>query len=586
MPVNSVSVLGELLVRSRIATEEHVQEAFNISKKENRRLGSVLVKMGFVNEKALLDFFSRQYKVPIIDLSTHQIDIELVKKIPFDRARRKVLIPVTVEGDSLIIAIADPTNTPAIDDVKFITKMKVVVHVATESAILKAIEQYYPEIDQQKASEDVHRSQEETTLDTSEIDSLIDKTKKDVEQKEENISLSDASVSPIIQLVNAIVMNAISERASDIHIEPSQKESIVRYRVDGELKQAFPPFPYHIHRPIVARIKEMARIDIANVQIPQYGKIKIMFGESAERDFIVSTVHLPFGERVVMKIVDKSMLFMDISSLGFDETQLHNVINAIDKSYGMVLVTGPAGSGKTTTLYSLLSHSNKPGVNIMTVEAPIEFIIPNVNQLQVQPWGSFSYAEAVRSFLYQDPDVIMIGEMKDKEIAELGIDIVSAGHLVLSSLYTVDTTSTIVKLLNMGIQPFLISSSVSLVTAQRFVRKICNHCKREQHTYKPFLNDVLIKSGVASECISGFKSYMGAGCDLCDNTGYKGRLVLHEVMPIGAELKDIILNGGNAVAIKEKAVNLGMMTLRQIGLKKANEGLTSIDEVLRNTDVD
>ncbi|MBF0344458.1 MAG: type IV-A pilus assembly ATPase PilB [Nitrospirae bacterium] len=582
MAAGSISVLGELLVQNGIVTAKHVEEAFNVSKKEGKRLGSVLVKMGYVKEETLADFFSKQYKVPIIDLSKYQVDTELMKKVPFERAKRNVLIPITMEGDALRIAIADPTNNPAIEDVKFITRMKIAVHVATESSIMRAIEQYYPKTEQQKAAPVVAKSQEKTTLDMSEIDKLIKKTTSNltvVEQREEKISFKDADAAPIITLVNGILMNAINDRASDIHIEPREKEIVVRYRVDGVLKQAFPPFPDHIKNPLVSRIKIMSRLDISERRIPQDGRIKIKFGESGEIDFRVSTLPLQFGEKVVMRILDKSNLNLDLNALGFDDTQLNDFVEAIEKPYGMVLVTGPTGSGKTTTLYSGLSHLNKPGVNIITAEDPVEYNLVGINQVQVKPEVGLTFAAALRSFLRQDPDIILVGEIRDQETAEIGVKAALTGHLVLSTLHTNDAPNTITRLLNIGIEPFLVSSSVILIIAQRLARRICKNCKIEQN----ITEKVLLKAGVSPDEVSDFKCYVGGGCEVCNNTGYKGRLALHEVMPIRTELKETILSGGTAEDIKREAVKLGMKTLRQSGLKRVKEGITSIDEVFRST---
>ncbi|MBV6341166.1 type IV-A pilus assembly ATPase PilB [Candidatus Magnetobacterium casense] len=585
MATGSVSVLGELLVRSGLVEEKQVKEAFEVSKKEGKRLGSVLVKMGFVKEDALATFFSKQYKIPLIDMSQYQIDTELVKKIPFERAKRNILIPITMEGDALRIAIADPTNNPAIEDIKFITRMKVAVHVATESAIMKAIEAYYPKTEQLKAAATATpaKSTEKTSLDMSEIDKIIKKTTSNVavvEQKEEKISLADAGAAPIIQLVNAILMNAINDRASDIHIEPREKEIHVRYRIDGVLKQAFPPFPEHIKNPLVSRIKIMSRLDISERRIPQDGRIKIKFGENSEIDFRVSTLPLQFGEKVVMRILDKSNLNLDLSILGFDETQLNDFVEAIEKPYGMVLVTGPTGSGKTTTLYSGLSHLNKPGVNIMTAEDPVEYNLAGINQVQVKPEVGLTFAAALRSFLRQDPDIILVGEIRDQETAEIGVKAALTGHLVLSTLHTNDAPATITRLLNIGIEPFLVSSSVILVIAQRLARRICKDCEKIEQKVS---EQVLLKAGVAPEEIAGFKCYVGKGCDSCNNTGYKGRLAMHEVMPMRADLKEVILNGGTAESIKREAVRLGMRTLRQSGLYRVKQGMTTIDEVFRST---
>ncbi|MBF0566020.1 MAG: type IV-A pilus assembly ATPase PilB [Nitrospirae bacterium] len=579
-----ISIQGQLLMQAGLVTEKQIMEALDIQKSEaGKRLGSILIRQGYVKEEVLSEFFSKQYKVPFIDISQYQIDSALVKKIPFEKARKHVMIPITMEGESLRLAIADPSNNPAIEDVKFITRMKIAVNVANESDILKSIEQHYPKSDQQKLVPEMSRGpQEKTTLDMGDINKLIGKVSQNIsiiEQKDEKISLTAAGTAPIIQLVNGILMNAVSDRASDIHIEPWEKELHVRYRIDGVLKQAFPPFPDTVKNPLVSRIKIMARLDISERRLPQDGRIKIKYGTDKEIDFRVSTLPLQFGEKVVMRLLDKSNLNLDLKVLGFDDKQLDNFIEAIEKPYGMVLVTGPTGSGKTTTLYSGLSHLNKPGVNIMTAEDPVEYNLAGINQVQVKAEVGLTFANALRSFLRQDPDIILVGEIRDQETAEIGVKAALTGHLVLSTLHTNDAPSTITRLLNIGIEPFLVSSSVILIIAQRLARRICKKCKTEHKVSE----SMLLKAGVAPEEVSDFKCFIGTGCDECNNTGYRGRLAMHEVMPMTNDLKEVILSGGTAEVIKKEAVRSGMLTLRQSGLNKVKQGLTSIDEVFRST---
>ncbi|MBF0466019.1 MAG: type IV-A pilus assembly ATPase PilB [Nitrospirae bacterium] len=582
MAVSTIPIQGQLLVQAGLVTEKQVMEAFELQKSEGKRLGSMLTKLGHIKEEDLAGFYSKQYKVPLIDIGKYQIDIALLKKVPFEKAKKHVMIPITMEGEALRLVIADPSNNPAIEDVKFITRMKVAIHVATESSIIHAIEQNYPKTDQQKLVPEGVRPGAKTTLDMSEINKLLGKVTQNitiVDQKEDKISLTEAGTAPIIQLVNGILMNAISDRASDIHIEPWEKELRVRYRIDGVLKQAFPPFPDSIKNPLISRIKIMSRLDISERRIPQDGRIKLKY-EGGEVDFRVSTLPLQFGEKVVMRLLDKSNLNLDLSVLGFDETQLNDFIEAIEKPFGMVLVTGPTGSGKTTSLYSGLSHLNKPGVNIMTAEDPVEYNLAGINQVQVKPDIGLTFANALRAFLRQDPDIILVGEIRDQETAEIGVKAALTGHLVLSTLHTNDAPSTVTRLLNIGIEPFLISSSVVLIVAQRLARRICKSCKIED---KNVSETLLLKAGVPKAEIPDFKCFVGSGCPECGDTGYKGRLALHEVMPMRGELKEVILSGGTSEAIKREAIKQGMLTLRQSGLKKVKLGLTTIEEVFRNT---
>jgi type IV pilus assembly protein PilB len=578
-------MVGQLLIKTNLLTEDQLTKAIDAQKTSGERLTSAIVKMGFVKEEALIAFLSKQYNAPVVDLSKYKIDTTLLKLVQYEKAKKLMLIPISKDGASLRIAVADPSNKAAIDDVQFITKMKVSVHVAAESQINKAIAEYYPKADQQKVALDGKKPDaNKQTLGMDEINKIVGKVAQNVtvvETKDDRVSLRDSEAAPIIQLVNGILLNAVSDRASDIHIEPAEHDLRVRYRVDGVLKQVM-QLPKAITNPLVSRLKIMSRLDISERRIPQDGRIKLKYGDTGEIDYRVSVLPCIFGEKVVMRLLDKSNLQLDLAKLGFEQQQLTDFLEAMEKPYGMLLVTGPTGSGKTTTLYSGLSHVNKPGVNIMTAEDPVEYNLPGINQVQIKADVGLTFAAALRSFLRQDPDIIMVGEIRDFETAEIGVKAALTGHFVLSTLHTNDAPSTITRLLNMGIEPFLVTSAVILVIAQRLARKICPNCKDEHKTSET----ALLKVGFTPEEASTIKTYMGMGCETCGQSGYKGRLALYEIMPVKAELKDLILDGASSEDIKREAVRLGMSTLRRSGLTKVAQGVTTIDEVMRVTFAD
>ncbi|KWT83000.1 type IV-A pilus assembly ATPase PilB [Candidatus Magnetominusculus xianensis] len=577
----ALTLLGQQLVKATLVTEKQVEEGLAVQKTDNVRLGTALVKLGYIKEPVLMEFLSKQYNVPLIDLSKYQVDTTLMKIYPYEKAKKNMMIPVSKDGSSLKVAIADPSNRPAVEEIQFITKMKITLYVTTEASILKAIDEFYPKGDKQKVALDGVSPASKVSLGMDEINKLIGKAQKNVtivEDKEERVSLKDAEAAPIITLVNGILINAVGDKASDIHIEPTEKEVILRYRMDGVLKQIM-PLPGSIKNALTSRIKIMARLDIAERRIPQDGRIKLKYDAGGEIDFRVSTLPTLFGEKIVMRLLDKSNLQLDLTKLGFLQGQLDDFVEALNKPYGMLLVTGPTGSGKTTTLYSGLQAVNKPDVNIMTAEDPVEFNLAGINQVQIKQEVGLTFATALRAFLRQDPDIIMVGEIRDHETAEIAVKAALTGHMVLSTLHTNDAPSTITRLMNMGIEPFLVSSSVILVLAQRLARKICEKCKAEIKVSEKILTQV----GVFQEDLPNFKTHSGAGCDACNQTGYKGRIALYEVMPVKNELKELILSGATVVELKNEAVRLGMLTLRQSGLVKVNEGVTTVDEVLRCT---
>lgn len=595
--------IGQLLLQANIVTEDQIKEAITLQKKEGGRLGTNLIKLGYITEEKLVNFLSKQFNVPAINLIDYKIDPSVLKLIPLEIARKYLIIPVARVGATLTIAMMDPTNVFAIDDVKFMTGYNVEVVVAGESAILNAIATYYKKTDDAliaskklsaKAlqakdytlSEEESKEEEMTTsideslaVDVDEFDKVVGEALDDIEVVEEKEEEAVKEVErPIVKLVNGILINAIKERASDIHIEPYETSMRVRQRVDGVMYTVM-NLPVKIKNAVTSRLKIMANLDIAERRLPQDGRIKLKLGKKREIDFRVSTVPCLFGERTVLRILDKTNLQVDLTKLGFEEDSLKIFMDALDKPYGMILVTGPTGSGKTTTLYSALNYLNKIGVNISTAEDPVEYNFLGINQVHVKEDIGLTFAAALRSFLRQDPDIIMVGEIRDFETAEIAVKAALTGHLVLSTLHTNDAPSTVSRLLNMGIEPFLVAASVILIASQRLARKICPDCKEEDNV--PI--SALIQLGFPEDEAKGIKCYKGKGCSSCNNSGYKGRIALYEVMSLSEELKEMILEGASADELKKTAIRLGMKTLRMSGLSKIKNGITTIEEVLRVT---
>ena len=601
--------LGAMLVSSGLITDDQLKKALSTQKTEGGRLGSILVKLGFVQEDKLMTFLSKQYGVPYVDLSKFQINPAVIKHIPSDVAQKYRIMPINRSGATITIAMVDPSNIFAIDDIKFMTGYNVEAVVATEGAIVETIKKYYggaksivtqrpgsaPSVagkDDKKMTLDAKdysmegmKEDEEDILDTGgvveveDFDNLVHGAVEDMEVVEEQQDTVTGEVeAPIIKLVNGILLRAATMGVSDIHIEPYEKSFRVRYRLDGSLHTVM-GLPLKIKNAVISRVKIMSSLDIAERRLPQDGRIKLKMGGKKTMDFRVSVLPTLFGEKVVMRLLDKSNLQLDMTKLGFGTDQITLLKEALDRPYGMVLVTGPTGSGKTTTLYSALSELNKDDTNIMTAEDPVEFNLAGINQVQMKDDIGLNFAAALRSFLRQDPDVIMVGEIRDYETAEIGVKAALTGHLVLSTLHTNDAPGTINRLLNMGVEPFLVSSAVVLIMAQRLVRKICQNCKK-QEKLPP---QVLIDAGFTKEEAQSLVTYKGTGCDICNKTGYKGRVALYEIMPIREEIKELVLQGASVLDLKKQAVALGMKTLRASGLLKIKEGLTSLEEVLENT---
>lgn len=565
MPPSS-NRLGELLVKENLISASQLIKAQEAARANGGRLSSQLTKLGYIKESELTNFLSKKHGVPSIDLESFEIDQEIIRLIPQEVSERHTIIPVNKVGSNLIVALSDPTNIFAIDDVKFLTGYNVEVVVASEEAIKAAIEKYY-ENESEKFNEVLAGFEDEEV---------------EVVSSEDDIDLSSLEKSsedaPVVKLVNLILMEAIKKGASDIHVEPYEKTLRVRYRIDGVLQEAMTP-PSKLKNSIASRLKIMASLDIAERRLPQDGRIKLKYSKGKDMEFRVSVLPTVFGEKIVLRLLDKSNLQLDMTKLGFQEKQLKDFQGSIHQPYGMVLVTGPTGSGKTTTLYSALAELNQIKDNISTAEDPVEFSLSGINQVQVHEDIGLNFAAALRSFLRQDPDIIMVGEIRDFETAEIAVKASLTGHLVLSTLHTNDAPSTISRLLNMGIEPFLVSSAVNSVLAQRLARRICSECKEEQKVTVQSLLDI----GADPDLAGSMKVWAGKGCKACNNSGYKGRVALYEVMILGDELKEFVLNGASTAELKREAMRLGMQTLRMSAVQKIGEGVTTIEEALRVT---
>jgi type IV pilus assembly protein PilB len=560
--------LGQILLNNNIISEDQLIKAIEQQKKDGGRIGSNLIKLGFVTEEALVEFLSKQYGVPAVILTDENIDPSIIKFVPYDVANKYQIFPISKNGASLKLAMIDPSNVFAIDDVKFMTGYNVQPLVATESAIREAITKHYEQTDGIQSMVDDMASFDDTGLD------LVKETEDETDIADLQNAGEDA---PVVKLVNLILAEAITRGASDIHVEPYEKALRIRYRVDGMLYDIMQP-PLKMKAALSSRMKIMADLDISERRLPQDGRIKLKI-RGKGIDLRVSTLPTLFGEKIVMRILDKSNLNLDLTKLGFEEKALNDFDAAIRSPFGMVLVTGPTGSGKTTSLYSALSTVNKVDVNIMTAEDPVEYNLDGINQVHVREDIGLTFASALRSFLRQDPDIVMVGEIRDFETGEIAVKAALTGHLVLSTLHTNDAPGTISRLLNMGIEPFLISASVLLILAQRLCRKICEQCKEEEEIPAA----ALITAGFKEDEVGTFKTYRGKGCSACGETGYKGRIALYEVMPVKEEIKEMIVKGATSTDIKKEAMRLGMKTLRMSGLTKIKGGVTTLEEILRVT---
>ena len=566
--------LGDLLVKEKVITTEQLDQAIKMQKDSGTRLGAALVKLGYLSDEDVTNFLSRQYGVPAINLSFFEIDASVVKLIPHETARRYQILPLSRVGASLTIAMVDPTNVFAMDDIKFMTGFNIEPVVASETAIMEGIEKAYGSTTQEEDLEKVMQSV-----------GMGDDADVELQAEEEQMGLDQlekvADEAPIVKLVNIILTDAVKRGASDIHIEPYEKEYRVRFRIDGMLQPIMSP-PLKLKDAITSRIKIMAKLDISEKRLPQDGRIMLKMqisGKKKQLDYRVSTLPTLWGEKVVMRLLDKENLRLDMTKLGFEAESLVKFEKAILKPYGMVLVTGPTGSGKTNTLYSSISRLNQPDTNIMTAEDPVEFQLAGVNQVQMKESIGLNFAAALRAFLRQDPNIILVGEIRDFETAEIAIKAALTGHLVLSTLHTNGAPETISRLMNMGIEPFLVATSVHMIVAQRLVRRVCKDCSEELDL--PV--QTLIEAGYTPEEAKKVKPRKGKGCGVCNSTGYKGRCGLYEVMEIDDEIRELILVGASALELKKKAIERGMLTLRRSGLIKVMDGATTLEEVARET---
>ncbi len=570
--------LGEILLKENLITAEQLKQALEHQKNNGGRLGNTLVKLGFLTDDEVTAVLSRQYGVPSINLAYFEVDPNVIKLIPMETALKYQVLPLSRVGSSLTLAMVDPTNVFAMDDIKFMTGFNIEPVVASETAVRDAIKKHYGSV------EDAERKKE-----IEELVSFIDEGQTEsVEleaEDEETLNLAQlekaAEQAPVIKLVNYILTDAVKRGASDIHMEPYETEYRVRYRIDGLLQTVMNP-PNKLRDAIISRVKIMSKLDISEKRLPQDGRIMIKLmkdGRKKQLDFRVSVLPTLHGEKIVMRLLDKENLRLDMTKLGFEPESLAKFQKAIFKPYGMVLVTGPTGSGKTNTLYSSIAQLNKPETNILTAEDPVEFELPGINQVQMKEQIGLNFATALRSFLRQDPNIILVGEIRDFETAEIAIKAALTGHLVLSTLHTNDAPSTISRLMNMGIEPFLVATSVHLIGAQRLVRRICSECKVPDQ----IAPQVLIDAGYAPEQAKTVKIYKGQGCPACGNKGYKGRVGLYEVLEITDELRELILVGASALELKKKGLEQGMISLRRSGLIKVAAGLTTLEEVIRET---
>jgi type IV pilus assembly protein PilB len=562
-----MSRIGELLLREKMLSLQQLQQAQDEAKRTGKRLGATLARLGYVDDQRLTQFVAKQYSLPSVNLSELEIDQTVLKLVPREICEKHQVIPIRRNGPTLVVAMADPSNIYAIDELKFLTQYNIDPVVTSEASIETALSRYYdkgPDLDQMVG--------ELGDIDNVDYAAVTD----------ENVNVVDlenqAGEAPVVKLCNAILLSAIKKKASDIHIEPYEKSFRVRFRIDGILQEEMRP-PLKLRNAITSRLKIMASLDIAERRLPQDGRIKLKIGGNREMDFRVSVLPTLYGEKIVMRLLDKSTLQLDMTKLGFDIKPLEDFKYAIKKPYGMVLVTGPTGSGKTTTLYSALSELNTIDCNISTAEDPVEFNLHGINQVQMHEDIGLNFATALRAFLRQDPNIIMVGEIRDFETAEIAVKAALTGHLVLSTLHTNDAPSTVSRLLNMGIEPFLVTASVNLVLAQRLARRICMDCKvpGEKHP------EALAKMGMSEDQIRGAKIMKGKGCATCNNTGYKGRVALYEVMPFFDPLKELVLQGASAAEIKAEMIRQGVQSLRMAGVQKILEGMTTPEEVLRTT---
>jgi type IV pilus assembly protein PilB len=611
--------LGEILVRENLLTPQQLREALDHQREHGGRLGFTLVKLGLITDDMITAVLSRQYGVPSVNLDLFDIDESVIRLIPAEVSKKYSVLPLSRVGATLTLAMVDPTNVFAMDDIKFMTGLNIEPVVVSEASVHQAIGRYYDhsrEIELAgafadsnydfafptsngngysngnngfqtavKADNDKLKHEDLVSLDEFEFESPTEAEGLEVIEDKEEIDLAALSRmsedAPVVRLVNVLLVDSLRRGASDIHIEPYEKEMRIRFRIDGVLYNVMNP-PLKMRDALISRVKIMSKLDISEKRLPQDGRIKIKVkvdNRGRELDFRVSTLPTLFGEKVVLRLLDKEKLMLDMTKLGFESDSLDKFKRNIDKPYGMVLVTGPTGSGKTNTLYSALQSLNTPDTNIMTAEDPVEFNLLGINQVQMKEQIGLNFAAALRSFLRQDPNIILVGEIRDFETAEIAIKAALTGHLVLSTLHTNDAPSTVSRLMNMGIEPFLVATSVNLIQAQRLIRRVCKECRAEHSV--PV--EALVEVGFSADEARNIKTYKGRGCQTCNGTGYKGRIGLYEVMEITDTIRELILIGASALELRKKAIDDGMITLRGSGLQKLRDGVTTLEEVVRET---
>ena len=558
--------LGDLFVREGLITEQQLQEALREARESKTRIGYALVKLGFVAEDELTRALAKQFRVPAVDLEKVKVEEKILKLVPEDVAMKHRVLPLRKVGRTLTVAMANPTDMGAIDNLKFLTRYEIEPVIVGEYTLQKHLEDYY--------------GLGETGMQEM-LGDLLEEEVEVVEEEEEDVSVdaleAEVDKAPVVKFINGLLTDAVMKGVSDIHIEPYEKEMRVRYRIDGALQEVMKP-PMKMKAALTSRIKILADLNIAERRVPQDGRIKLKMKNKVV-DFRVSTLPVIFGEKIVLRILDKGNLTFDLANFGFEPKAEKDFMEAIANPYGMVLVTGPTGSGKTTTLYSALSKVNSEEVNIMTAEDPVEYNLHGINQVLVRNEIGMTFAAALKAFLRQDPNIIMVGEVRDLETGGIAIKAALTGHLVLSTLHTNDAPSTVTRMIDMGLEPFNVAAALNLVTAQRLVRRICENCKREAQ----YSDEVLEMAKLPKDWIENHTLYKGDGCDKCGGTGYKGRQGLYEVMAMSSRLRKLIMQEASTDDLREAAIEQGMLTLRMDGLKKLERGITSLEEVMKET---
>jgi type IV pilus assembly protein PilB len=571
--------IGDLLLKAGLISEQQLNEALQLQKTSGGKLGYNLVKLGYVKDEDITSLLSEQYGVPAIHLEHFEIDESILRHIPAEVAQKYLIMPIERTGATLTVAMADPSNVFALDDIRFITGYQVEPVVASEASIREAIDRYYgsshemqlKDVMDQVASEEQQAAASGGDLEEMEEEEAVDPA--DLEAASQD--------APVVRLCNLFLTDSVRKGASDIHIEPYEKEFRVRFRIDGVLQEVLKP-PMKLRDAIISRMKILAKLDIAEKRLPQDGRIKMRMkldGKTKEIDYRVSTVPVLFGEKIVLRLLDKEGLKLDLTKLGFEPESMEKFQRNISKPYGMCLVTGPTGSGKTNTLYSAVGQLNTIDTNIMTAEDPVEFNILGCNQVQMKESIGLNFASALRAFLRQDPNIILVGEIRDFETAEISVKAALTGHLVLSTLHTNDAPSTISRLMNMGIEPFLVATAVNLIQAQRLIRRVCKECKEPHNLPKK----ALLEIGFTEEEADTVQVMKGRGCPTCNGSGNKGRIALMEVMEMTDTIRELVLMGSNAVELKKAAIEEGMITLRRSGLIKIAAGVCGVEEVVRET---